>query len=88
MEHQDTNSSDATTHPLSHHESVAAEADVPIVYYLGPVSSYTHQVPYTLVQFDRPAWSISLTDYDLAQAALRYFDSDEYDYKPVTTITG
>ena len=59
----------------------------PIVSFLGPVSSYTHQV-YTLSQHDRPAWSIGLTDFDLAQAALACFASDEYDYKPATTITG
>jgi hypothetical protein len=63
------------------------EPAVPIVAYLGPISSYTHQV-FTLIQYTRPAWSIGLTDYDLAQTALQCFKSDEYDYKPQTTITG
>lgn len=58
-----------------------------IVSFLGPVSSYTHQV-LTLAQFDRPAWSIGLTDFDLAQAALGSFEADRYDYRPEITITG
>jgi prephenate dehydratase len=58
-----------------------------IVSFLGPVSSYTHQV-LTLAQFDRPAWSIGLTDFDIAQAALGSFEADRYDYRPEITITG
>jgi prephenate dehydratase len=59
----------------------------PIVSFLGPVSSYTHQV-LTLAHFDRPAWSIGLTDFDLAQAALGCFEADRYDYKAEITIPG
>ena len=59
----------------------------PLVFYLGPISSYTHQV-YTLADFERPPWSIGLTDYDLAQAALACFEYDRYDYRPAITITG
>lgn len=59
----------------------------PIVSFLGPVSSYTHQV-LTLVDFERPPWSIGLTDFDLAQAALQRFESEKYDYRPEITITG
>lgn len=57
------------------------------VSFLGPVSSYTHQV-YTLSQHDRPAWSIGLTDWDWAKTALQCFDEDQYDFRPATTITG
>ena len=60
---------------------------VPIVSFLGPVSSYTHQV-HTLADDERPPWSIGLTDFDLAQAALSTFESDRYDYQPAVTITG
>ncbi len=60
---------------------------VPVVSFLGPVSSYTHQV-HSLAHAERPAWSIGLTDFDLAQAALSALDSDRYDYQPATTITG
>jgi prephenate dehydratase len=63
------------------------DAPIPIVSFLGPVSSYTHQV-LTLAQIDRPAWSIGLTDFDLAQAALASFEADQYDYRPEITITG
>jgi hypothetical protein len=59
----------------------------PIVSFLGPVSSYTHQV-FTLCQFQRPPWSIGLTDYDLAQAALSCLDADRYNYDPAGSITG
>jgi hypothetical protein len=59
----------------------------PIVSFLGPVASYTHQV-HTLLQHDRPAWSIGLTDFDLAQAALSNFEGDRYNYEPAQTITG
>ncbi|OWO99749.1 hypothetical protein B2J93_6804 [Marssonina coronariae] len=61
--------------------------DAPVtVSFLGPVSSYTHQV-HTLAQAERPAWSIGLTDLDIAQAALDAFDSGRYDYQPAVTIT-
>lgn len=60
---------------------------LPTVSFLGPISSYTHQV-YTLSQYDRPAWSIGLTDRDLAQASLQCFDPDRYAFQPATTITG
>lgn len=63
------------------------ELSTPVVSFLGPVSSYTHQV-LTLTQFDRPAWSIGLTDSDLAQAALGSFEADRYDYRPEITIPG
>ena len=63
------------------------ELPTPIVSFLGPISSYTHQV-LTLTQFDRPAWSIGLTDSDLAQAALGSFEADRYDYRPEITIPG
>jgi hypothetical protein len=82
-----SNSSVVTAVPLGYKLPATIEHDVPIVSYLGPVSSYTHQV-YTLVQFFTPAWLLGLTDYDLAQAALQCFDSDQYDYKPATTIPG
>lgn len=59
----------------------------PVVSFLGPVSSYTHQV-HTLAQLERPAWSIGLTDFDLAQASLSAFKSDRYDFQPTITITG
>jgi prephenate dehydratase len=58
-----------------------------IVSFLGPISSYTHQV-LTLAHLDRPAWSIGLTDFDLAQAALGCFEADRYDYKAEITIPG
>jgi len=63
------------------------DTSIPVVSFLGPVSSYTHQV-LTLAHFTRPAWSIGLTDFDLAQAALGCFEADRYDYRPETTITG
>ena len=66
------------------------EEAAPVVSYLGPVSSYTHQV-YHLVHFDhfdRPSWSIGLTDWDIAQAALGCFEPDRYDYRPAITIPG
>ncbi len=75
---------------VTHHiELSKAEEDspVPIVSFLGPASSYTHQV-YTLAHYLRPPWSIGLTDFDLAQAALSCFESDRYDYKPAIMITG
>ncbi|KAE8446119.1 hypothetical protein EG329_012490 [Mollisiaceae sp. DMI_Dod_QoI] len=59
---------------------------VPMVSFLGPISSYTHQV-LTLAHYERPPWSIGLTDFDLAQAALGCFESDRYDYRPEVTIT-
>lgn len=59
----------------------------PVVSFLGPVSSYTHQV-LTLSVFMRPPWSFGLTDFDLAQAALSIDESDRYDYEPADTITG
>ncbi|KAG0648574.1 Chorismate mutase [Hyphodiscus hymeniophilus] len=90
MARQDSNTSSGSTVinvPLNQkrHGVLESEPEIPIVSYLGPISSYTHQV-YTLVQFTTPAWIISLTDFDLAQAALQCFDSDRYDYKPATTI--
>ncbi|KAK2625970.1 hypothetical protein QTJ16_004232 [Diplocarpon rosae] len=61
--------------------------DAPVtVSFLGPVSSYTHQV-HTLAEAERPAWSIGLTDFDIAQAALGAFDSGRYEYRPADTIT-
>lgn len=85
MERRDSNCSVRTAiAPEQEHD---LEPAVPIVAYLGPISSYTHQV-FTLIQYTRPAWSIGLTDFDLAQTALQCFKSDEYDYKPQTTITG
>ena len=62
-------------------------SNTPVVSFLGPVSSYTHQVP-TLAYVTRPAWSFGLTDCDLAQAALGCFEADRYDYRPEITITG
>jgi prephenate dehydratase len=59
----------------------------PTVAFLGPVSSYTHQV-YLLSEHNLPAWSIGLTDWDCAKAALQYFGVDQYAFKPATTITG
>lgn len=59
----------------------------PVVAFLGPISSYTHQV-FTLSLFMRPPWSFGLTDFDLAQAALAIEESDRYDYVPADTITG
>lgn len=70
---------------LSNEEDTFAET--PVVSFLGPVSSYTHQV-LTLAHFERPPWSIGLTDFDLAQAALGCFEPDRYDYRPEITITG
>jgi hypothetical protein len=69
--------------------STAQKSDTPLtsVSFLGPISSYTHQV-HTLSQYDRPAWSIGLTDWDLAQAALQCFEPDRYAFQPATTITG
>lgn len=58
-----------------------------IVSFLGPEASYTHQV-YTLLQHDRPAWSIGLTDWDLAKTALQCFDDKQHVFKPASTITG
>lgn len=63
------------------------DAPTPIVSFLGPVSSYTHQV-LTLAQLTQPVFSIGLTDFDLAQAALGCFEADRYDYRPEITITG
>ncbi len=73
--------------PRNKLSSSDADTPTPIVSFLGPVSSYTHQV-LTLAQFDRPAWSIGLTDFDLAQAALGCFEADRYDYRPEITIPG
>jgi hypothetical protein len=88
MEHQDRDYSAFTVVGSEPKQSaVPDDSVVPIVSYLGPVSSYTHQV-FTLAQYDHPAWSIGLTDYDLAQTALQCFNADEYDYKPATTIPG
>jgi hypothetical protein len=92
MDRTDSNSSVVTAIPFDHKDSalqpvLEPEPAVPLVSYLGPLSSYTHQV-YTLVEFMIPAWSISLTDCDLAQAALQCFDAEQYDYKPATTIPG
>jgi hypothetical protein len=69
--------------------STPLKSDAPLtsVSFLGPISSYTHQV-YTLSQYDRPAWSIGLTDRDLTQASLQCFDPDRYAFQPATTITG
>jgi hypothetical protein len=72
--------------PQPDDESISAPS-TPIVSFLGPVASYTHQV-HTLLQHDRPAWTIGLTDYDLAQAALTNFEADRYNYEPAETITG
>lgn len=63
------------------------DTHTPVVSFLGPVSSYTHQV-LDLAHIERPSWSIGLTDFDLAQAALGCFESDRYDYRPEVTITG
>jgi hypothetical protein len=60
---------------------------VSIVSFLGPASSYTHQV-LTHAQIDQPAVSIGLTYYNLAQAALGCFEGDQYDYRPEITIPG
>ena len=88
MERQDSNCSAVTIiGPEPKPSAAPDDSAAPIVSYLGPISSYTHQV-FTLAQYDRPAWSIGLTDYDLAQAALQCFNADEYDYKPATTIPG
>ena len=59
----------------------------PTVAFLGPVSSYTHQV-YLLSEHNLPAWSVGLTDWDCDKAALQYFGVDQYAFKPATTITG
>ncbi|PBP15795.1 PDT-domain-containing protein [Diplocarpon rosae] len=61
------------------------DAPVPVSF-LGPISSYTHQV-HTLAEAERPAWSIGLTDFDIAQAALGAFNAGRYDYHPAETIT-
>ena len=87
MERQDNSSSVKMCIGPEPDHSAVLDFAIPFVSYLGPVSSYTHQV-YTLVQATRPPWSIGLTDYDLAQAALQCFNADEYDYKPATTIPG
>ncbi|CAG8962149.1 hypothetical protein HYFRA_00005195 [Hymenoscyphus fraxineus] len=60
---------------------------IPVVSFLGPISSYTHQVVYTLSHFMRPPWSCGLTDFDLAQAALSSFEADRYNYEPADSIT-
>jgi len=67
--------------------STEGNTTTPIVSFLGPVSSYTHQVV-TFAHVTRPAWSIGLTDCDLAQAALGCFEADRYDFRPEITITG
>ncbi|RDW70005.1 PDT-domain-containing protein [Coleophoma crateriformis] len=58
---------------------------VPVVAYLGPQSSYTHQVP-TLFHYEIPPWATGLTSHEMAQAALNYFEQSEYNYKPVRSI--
>jgi hypothetical protein len=63
------------------------ESPVLVVSYLGPASSYTHQVK-TLATLMTPPFLLGLTDYDLAQATLQCFEADRYDYKPAVTITG
>jgi hypothetical protein len=70
-------------------KSTAEKSETPftIVSFLGPISSYTHQV-YTLSQYDRLAWPVELTDWDWAKAALKCFNPDRYVFQPATTITG
>lgn len=68
------------------------EESVPIISFLGPRSSYTHQV----LSFEilHPGYlgsrSIGLTDHDIVQAALQTYGSEagRYDYRPATTIQG
>ena len=55
------------------------DSSVQIVSYLGPISSYTHQVIRLCVILDTPAHVVGLTDFDLAQAALQSFHKDEFD---------
>lgn len=67
------------------------DSPVPIVAFLGPISSYTHQVLRSfgpLGHFWRLSWSLGLTDFDIAQAALSSFEADRYKYEPADTITG
>jgi hypothetical protein len=86
MERQDSNmTAIASEHEHKHEQEL--EPAVPIVTYLGPRSSYTHQV-FSFREFITPAWSIGLTDYDLAQTALQCFEADKYDYRPAITIPG
>ena len=82
-------SSGGTTAPSNYDRPALldSELDIANVSYLGPVSSYTHQV-HTLVQSSSSASIISLTKFNLAQAALQCFDSTRYKYKPAVTIPG
>lgn len=59
----------------------------PKVAFLGPVSSYSHQVR-DLAYYHRPAWTFGLTDANLAQAAIECFPPTEFEYFPQVTIGG
>jgi hypothetical protein len=79
----------SNTENKGHDETHGSDADssVPIVSFLGPSSSYSHQV-YTLYEHEKLAWAFGLTDFDIAQAALSAFEGETYDYKPATMIQG
>src|SRR5437763_1757119 len=72
---------------MASQSELSNESPAPLVSFLGPSASYSHQV-YTLYQHGQLAWAFGLTDFDLAQAALQAFESDRYDYKAATTILG
>lgn len=70
----------------------------PAISFLGPISSYTHQVfdlrfikcpsPFNCQHYEPHKISIGLTDDYHPQAALGRFNKGEYEYQPAIGIPG
>jgi prephenate dehydratase len=57
------------------------------VAFLGPISSYSHQVQ-DFRYFTRPAWTFGLTDSDFSQAVIERFSAGDYEHVAMVTFRG
>lgn len=69
------------------HTSEQSTPCEPVVAYLGPQSSYTHQVV-DLYRRQIPAWSIGLTCLDFAKATIQRFHKTNFVLEPYGSIEG
>jgi prephenate dehydratase len=57
------------------------------VAFLGPISSYSHQVQ-DCICYTRPAWTFDSTNSDSSQAVIERFSASKYEHVPMVTFRG